>query len=327
MYAQFSSSPKLNVMLNLILRFDKYIIHKGTLEFKGWVMSDWTATHSTVKAMQNGLDQELPFGLYYRESAMEDALASGDLSIDNIDESIRRILTSMYEIGLFDRDPEGDPNAVVTSSDHNVLARDIAATATVLAKHTHGVLPVAMEPLRGKCIAVFGDETTVSGTGSGRVQPSYVVTPQEGIRNALTAAGYAEEVEVKYLSGLDGDLDEAVALAADCALSVVVVATTSGEASDRETLSLGAPSDQLVEAIAAASVHTVVSVVTPAAVLLPWRDLEKVDSILISWLPGQEAGNALADVLFGGVNPSARLPITLPNKDNEVQFSPEQYPG
>ena len=291
-------------------------------------MSDWTATHSTVQSMQNGLDQELPFGLYYREAAMEDALENGDLQIETIDDSIRRILTSMYEIGLFDREAEGDPHAVVTSSEHIALSREIAATATVMVKHTKNVLPVDMTSLKGQCIAVFGDETTVSGTGSGRVQPAYVVTPQEGIRNALAAAGYSlEEVEVKYVSGLDDDLDKAVAVAQSCALSVVVVATTSGEGNDRPTLSLGDDSDALVTTIAAASKQTVVSVVTPAAVLLPWKDLETVHAILISGLPGQEAGNALADVVFGMINPSARLPVTLPNMDNEILFTAEQYPG
>lgn len=293
-------------------------------------MSDWTATHSTVKAMQNGLDQELPVSLYYREAAMEEALSNGDLSLSDIDDSVRRILTSMFEIGMFDKEGGGNPNAVVTSPEHNSLSREIAATATVLAKHINGVLPVQMPPLVGRCVAVFGDETTVSGTGSGRVQPPYVITPQEGIRNALTAAGYAsDDVEVKYVSGLGGgaDLEAAVSLASSCALSVVVVATTSGEASDRETLSLGEASDELVEAVAAVSARTIVSVVTPAAVLVPWKDLDSVDAVLISWLPGQEAGNALADVLFGLVNPSARLTVTLPNKDNEMNFTPEQYPG
>ena len=290
-------------------------------------MSDWTATHSTVQSIQNGLDQELPFGIYYRQSAIEEALESGDIAIGNIDESIRRILTSMFEIGMFDHEPVGDPNAVVTSSEHNTLTREIAATSTVLTKHTRDVLPMSMDSLKGNCIAVFGDESTVSGTGSGRVQPPYVITPQEGIRNALESAGYASDVEVKYVSGLDGDLDEAVSLASGCAMSIVIVATTCGEGSDRDTLSLGTANDNLVEAIVDASAHTVVSVVTPAAVLLPWKDLEKLDAILISWLPGQEAGNALADVLFGNVNPSARLPVTIPNMDNEVNFTPEQYPG
>lgn len=301
---------------------------KGTLDFKGWVMSDWLATHSTVNAMQNGLDQELPYGIHYRQSAIEEALESGDITIANIDDSIRRILTSMFEIGLFDHEPEGDPHAIATSNEHNSLTREIAAKASVLVKHTNDVLPIAMDSLKGKCIAVFGDETTVSGTGSGRVQPPYVITPQEGIRNALKSAGYSEDdVQVKYVSGLDGDIDEAVSLASSCDLSVVVVATTSGEGNDRDTLSLGSASDDLVKAVADVSDHTIVSVVTPAAVLLPWKDVEKVDAIVISGLPGQEAGNALADVLFGAVNPSGKLPVTIPNMDNEVNFTPEQYPG
>ena len=299
----------------------------GSLGFKGWVMSDWTATHSTVKSMQNGLDQELPFGLYYREQAIEDALEAGDLSMDMIDDSIRRMLTAMYEIGLFDRDPEGDPHAVVTSHEHNSLAREIASEATVLVKNENQALPIDMKKLAGNCIAVFGDEDTISGSGSGHVQPAYVVTPQDGIRNAITAAGYDSDVEVKYVSGLMDDLDEATALAGNCALSIVVVATTCGEGNDRDSLSLGSSNDELVESIVKASEQTIVSVVTPGAVLLPWKDMEKLGAILVSWLPGQESGNALADVIFGKVNPSARLPVTIPNKDNEVEFTPEQYPG
>jgi len=182
--------------------------------------------------------------------------------------------------------------------------------------------------LKGQCIAVFGDESTVSGTGSGRVQPAYVITAQDGIRKALSAAGYSDsDIAVKYLSGLNNDLEEAKSLASSCGVSVVVVATTCGEGNDRETLSLGTANDELVEAIVSVSSRTVVSVVTPAAVLLPWRNLDKLDAILISWLPGQEAGNALADVLFGKVNPSARLPVTIPNIDNEVEFTARQYPG
>jgi len=105
----------------------------------------------------------------------------------------------------------------------------------------------------------------------------------------------------------------------------VVVSTSSSEGSDRETLSLGDKQNNLVATVAAANSRTIVDVVAPGAVLMPWAD--QVSSIVVSWMPGQEAGNALADVLFGAVNPSGRLPVTMPNKDNEVGFTAEQYPG
>jgi beta-glucosidase len=168
-------------------------------------------------------------------------------------------------------------------------------------------------------VAVFGDETTVSGGGSGHVNPAYVITPTQGILNALAGTN----TQVIYNAGTD--LTEATALAQKCGTAVVVVATTSSEGSDRKDLSLGNGQDELVTTVAAANARTIVSVRSPGAVLMPW--VAQVPAVLLSWLPGQEAGNGLADVLFGAVNPSARSPVTMPNKDNEVGFSKAEYPG
>ena len=291
---------------------------KDTLGFGGWVMSDWTATHSTSDSLLAGLDQEMPLGIHYSENRIEDALKTGEVSLASIDKSVLRILTSMYAIGMFDQPAVGDPMANVTSEAHNQLARQIAATSTVLAKNTGDLLPLSKETL-GECIAVFGDETTVSGGGSGHVNPAYVITPAQGLANALAGTN----TEVIYNSGTD--LSDAAALAQRCSAAVVVVATTSSEGSDRKDLSLGDNQDALVSAVAAANPRTVVSVRSPGAVLMPW--VAEVPAVLLSWLAGQEAGNGLADVIFGTVNPSARTPITMPNKDNEVGFTEAEYPG
>ncbi len=147
---------------------------------------------------------------------------------------------------------------------------------------------------------MFGDETTVGGGGSGSVTPPYIITPTIGITAAVAEAGVTS-TKVIYSSGKD--LTEAANVANRCNTAVVVVAAYSWEGDDR----------------------AVVSVNTPGAILMPWID--QVSATIVSWIPGQEAGNALADLLFGKVNPSARLPITLPNKENEVNFTEEQYPG
>ena len=257
-------------------------------------------------------------GIYYSSKRLESALESKEIDISKIDSSITRILTSMYAIGMFDNPSEGDPMADVTSKEHNSLARDIAATSTVLAKNANNLLPLSKTSL-GECIAVFGDETTVSGGGSGHVNPAYVITPTQGITAALAGTS----TQVIYNAGTD--LTEAATLAAKCGTAVVVVATTSTEGSDRPTLALGHNQDELVSAVVAANPRTIVSVRSPGAVLMPW--VPSVPAVLLSWLPGQEAGNALADVLFGTVNPSARTPVTMPNKDNEVGFSAAQMPG
>jgi len=103
------------------------------------------------------------------------------------------------------------------------------------------------------------------------------------------------------------------------------VATSSSEGGDRGNLGFGGDQDGLVTAAAAANPNTVVVAVTPGAVLMPWH--ASVKSILDVGMPGQEYGNALADVLFGDVNPSGRLAITLPNRENEMNFTESQYPG
>jgi beta-glucosidase len=143
----------------------------------------------------------------------------------------------------------------------------------------------------------------VSGTGSGYVTPAYVVAAEEGVRAALAAAGRGD-VEVVYSDG--SDISAAVALAEGAAVVVVVPAVTSGEGSDRETLSMGEHQNALVTAIAqapavAARGSLVVAAVAPGAVLMPWAG-DVRGAILMSWLPGQEAGSGLADVLFGAVN-------------------------
>lgn len=299
-------------------------VHLG---FEGWIVSDWLATHSTVTSVTAGLDQEMPVGIYLSEVAVKLALQLGQLKISDIDRSVLRILTSMYTIGLFDSpDSEnGNPLADVTSAEHSALAREVAGKSTVLLKNSKNLLPLDKTKL--KLIGVFGDETTVSGGGSGHVTPSHghVVTPTEGIKAALK--GF--EVEVEYFKLPPGDkmkaLEEAAKFAVQCDVAVVVVATTSIEGYDRPSLELGNLQDELIKAVSTANSHTVVAVNAPGAVLMPWAT--DVSAVLIAWMPGEQAGNALADVIFGTVNPSARLPVTLPNKDNEIDFSKSQFPG
>ena len=115
----------------------------------------------------------------------------------------------------------------------------------------------------------------------------------------------------------------ALAKAADTA--IVFVATPSAEGSDRGTLALKDNGDALVAAVVKANPRTVVVVSGPGAVLMPWAD--DVAAVLLNFMPGQEGGNAIVRVLFGDVSPSGKLPITIPNRDNEVEFTQAQYPG
>jgi len=136
-------------------------------------------------------------------------------------------------------------------------------------------------------------------------------------------------------------LNEAATVAKAADYAIVFVGTVSSEGSDRKSLSLddgceiyrgetqctGNAKNQnaMIEAVVAANPRTIVVASVPGAILMPWST--KVPAILTNFMPGQQAGNAIADVLFGAVNPSARLPVTFPNKENETAFSPAQYPG
>ena len=122
------------------------------------------------------------------------------------------------------------------------------------------------------------------------------------------------------------DVASAAKLAATADIAIVFVSAMSGEGGDRESLSFENNADQLIAAVAAGGVQkTVVAAVAPGAALTPWRD--SVSAIVYGIFPGQEYGNAVMDIIFGDVNPSAKLPITLPNVENEVNFTQSQYPG
>ena len=293
---------------------------RENLGFKGWVVSDWTATYSTEGSLTAGLDVEMPLGLFYSKKRLDEALANGNLTESRVDESVKRLLTAIYTMNI--QDNYGDPMADATSPEHNSLAREIAAKSTVLLKNTENLLPLNPASLGGKCIAVLGEEETYAGDGSGHVTAGYVIWPKDGIANALKDAGI-NDAQVLYFTGKD--LNEASSGAAKCEYAVVVVATNSCEGIDRETLSLNNGQDELVATVVAANPKTIVVATIPGAVLMPWAD--SVPAILVDWLPGQEYGNALADVIFGKVNPSGRLPITMPNKENEIGFSQRQFPG
>lgn len=128
---------------------------------------------------------------------------------------------------------------------------------------------------------------------------------------------------VKYADA--SNISAAVALAKEADVVLVFVATSSSEGGDRGDLTLGSQ-DDLVKAIAKASgKKTAVIAVTPGAVLTPWRD--DVSAILAPLMPGQEYGNAIAEVLFGDVNPGAKLPLTFPSVENETGFADDQWPG
>ena len=308
---------------------------KGRLNFSGFVMSDWGATHST--SIASGLDVEMPAARYMNGSMLAKAMASGGVTRHTIDDSLLRILTPMFALGVMDAEPSTWDyrrlQANVTTDEAVAAARHLSAASTVLLRNEGGLLPIAANAVRSLAVIGFAaaNNSVVHAGGSGSVAPSYIANPLDAIRAAAAAA--SPPISVTYDSG--ADLARAAALARRVDVSIVFVQTLSGEGWDRPSLSLDDAcahrpvchqQNALVAAVAAAASGRVAVVMSvPGAVLTPWRD--EVAAILVNFMPGQQAGNAIADVLFGTTNPTAKLPLTFPSAPNQTALSPEQWPG
>jgi len=310
---------------------------KDRLGFKGWVMSDWGATHSM--SIMAGLDQEMPGSSYMGDDAIAKAVQSGSVPDSRVDDAALRILTPLFAVGVFDRNNTNTQSNNVTSPEHQALARSLAARSIVLLKNDKSTLPLSSSA--GLKLALIGRtamDPVVAGGGSGEVKPSSKPRPYDAIlakmgltsppapplQPTLPACNPAGTKCVYYDDG--SDIERSAKTAAEADVAIVFVATSSSEGHDRGSLSFDGNADELVAKVAASGVaRTVVTAVAPGAALTPWRN--SVDAITFGFMPGQEYGNALADVLFGDVNPSAKLPLTLPTRENEVNFTESDWPG
>lgn len=288
------------------------------LDFQGWVMSDWGATHSTVASANAGLDQEMPGEKYYG-AALKAAMASGQVSSATLDDHVRRILITMFRFGLFDRRQTRTWESYVRTPEHTALSLQAAEQGTVLLKNADGLLPLS----DGESIAVIGAaggaKPKASGGGSSGMIAPYVITPVDGIRKRL--AGHAQ---VSYDDGKD--LAKAAEVARTAKVAIVFVNTDDSEGLDRPNLELPNHQDELVEAVAAANPNTMVVLNTGGPVLMPW--IGKIGGLIEAWYPGQEDGTAIAAILFGDVNPSGKLPLTFPRTAAEIPTNTTaQWPG
>jgi len=301
-------------------------ILKGDWGFKGFVMSDWSATHSTVAAALAGLDQEEPTNTFFR--LLPQGLATGQLPQSRLDDMVHRILRAMFETGIFDYPMSNERFDFGTDS---AIAQEVEEQGAVLLRNENTQLP--LDPARINSIAVIGshaDVAVLSGGGSAHVIPiggpaltegypsppswAQVIwidsSPLQAIRAKAPAAS------VRFDGGTNQQ--DAAALAAACDVAIVFVSQWESEDMDVPALTLTdvihkTPIDQnaLVEAIAAANPHTIVVIESGGAHALPW--LRDVNAVLESWYPGQRGGEAIANILFGTVTPSGKLPMTFPS--------------
>jgi beta-glucosidase len=292
-------------------------ILKGEWGFDGFVESDWVAAvRSTAPSALAGLDIEMPMALYYGEPLVE-AVRGGDVPESVIDDAVRRILRIKFRFGIFDGLPPVDP-AVIESPEHRALALEVERRAIVLLRNERGALPLDRAGVRRLAVVgALADRVNLGDLGSSFVRSTSPVTPLAGVR---AHAGDAEVIAVTTNAPTAAELD-AIA-GADAAVVVVgLTAQDEGEngpiGGDRDTLALAPDQVQLVADVAARQPRTVVVIEGSGAVLVePFVD--RVGAILLAFYPGVEGGNAIAEVLFGDVVPSGKLPVTFARSADQL---------
>lgn len=300
---------------------------RGDWKYPGFVISDWLATHSTVKSSHAGLDQEQPDNVFFGP-ALERSVRSGSVSQAEIDEHAHRILRSMFATGVVDDPPTKSVPDVFTDAS---FAREVEERSIVLLRNQHNLLPLDATSVHR--IAVIGrnaDKGTISGGGSAQVDPPggnaigdipqasrkadwqkavwFPGAPVDAVRNAAPAA------TVTFDDG--SDPARAAHLAAQADVVLLCAYQWRAEGLDLPTLSLPDNQDSLIAAVARANPHIVVVLETGGPVLMPW--LEQVGAVLEAWYPGTAGAQPIADVLFGIRSPSGKLPVTFPLRDADL---------
>ena len=333
-------------------------ILKGEWGFDGVVMSDWAGCHDTEEAVLGGLDVEfgtkvgkkMPAGesvydIYYLARPYKEGILSGKFSEEGLDDKVRRVLRLTFKTAMNLDKPFGS----MCTPEHLSVARKVAQEGIVLLKNDGDVLPVK----KGGKISVVGENAYKKmcvGGGSSMLKPVYEMSPLEGILEKAAL----ENMEVVYSRGYVGDTtttqdgissfqkladdrskEELIAEAVENSRDADYVIYVGGlnkslyqDCENRDRLEYGLPYDQdeLISALAKVNKNMTVVIISGNAVAMPWID--EVPSVLLGWYGGSEAGRAIADVLFGDVNPSGRLPFTFPVKleDNPAHYNGKTFP-
>lgn len=304
-------------------------------KFDGFVVSDYTSVKELINhglaandkdaarlALNAGVDMEMVSRVFNQHGPA--LLKEGQVSPATIDEAVRRILRIKFRLGLFEHPytDEGREKGSLLTAESRAAAREIAGRSMVLLKNERETLPLSKSI---SSIAVIGpladDRRAPLGWWSGDGKPEDTVTPLAGIK-----AKVSPQTKVSYAKGCDTQGDstegfgEAVAAARNSDVAIVFVGETAemvGEAASKSSLDLTGRQMDLVKAVNATGKPTIVVLMNGRPLTIPWI-AENAPAILEAWMGGTEAGSAIADVLFGDVNPGGKLPVTFPRTVGQV---------
>ena len=307
---------------------------RGEWKFDGFVVGDYTAVEELIKhgvaangadaareSLNAGVDMEMVSRLYNKNAA--ELIKERKLSQQTIDEAVRRILRVKFRLGLFDR-PYTDEtleSTAIFNSANVAAAREIAGRSMVLLKNDHNLLPLDKSVRSIALIGPLADsrqDMLGSWNGDGKVEDA--VTLLQGLKSKLPQAtiNYAKGCETNCEKA-DG-FEAAVRAARESDVAIIAVgeaADMSGEAASRSSLDLPGRQLDLVKAVQATGKPTVVVLMNGRPLTINWL-AENSPAILETWFAGNQAGNAIADVLFGDVNPGGKLPVTFPRSVGQI---------
>lgn len=323
--------------------------------FEGIVVSDWAAVHDTKKSIESGLDVEMgtpkPFNEFFYADALIEKVKAGEIAEADVDKAVKRILQLMFTLKSID--DKGRAKGSINTEAHFQDAYKIATESIVLLKNEKGQLPLNTQNM--KSIAVIGNnakkKNALGGFGAG-VKTKREVTPLEGLQNRLP-----ETVKINYAEGylerysktekakfgditLNGPvtidelepemLEEAINAAKNSDVAIVFAGSNRDyetEASDRASLKLPFGQEELIEKVLEANPNTIVVMIAGAPFNIE-NISHKSSALIWSWFNGSEGGNALADVILGNINPSGKLPWTMPKKlEDSPAHATHSFPG
>ncbi|MFO8019157.1 MAG: glycoside hydrolase family 3 C-terminal domain-containing protein [Promethearchaeia archaeon] len=285
--------------------------------FSGFVVSDWFATRdtNTVECLKAGLSLEMPKAICYKEKKVKNALSEGKVSEDTFEDNLRRLLRVMFRVGLFDS-PSSVPEGSRNTEEHQKVARKIAEEGIILLKNQDDLLPLDINAVN--LIAILGpnaDKKMAFGGGSSMVRAKYEVTPEEGLKSKC-------EGMVNTTTKVN-DVDAAIIFAG-------LNHKKHNDRENKDRLRLDLPKEQvkLIKRTVKKVPKTIVVLINGGPISMDdW--LADVPAVIEAWYAGMEAGNVIADVIFGDVNPSGKLSVTFPKKlaDSPAHIHPWTYPG
>jgi len=322
--------------------------------FKGLVMTDWGAAHDTPGVALGGLDLEMgthvaanvDYNTYYLAQPFLDGVLGGQYPMTLLDDKARRNLYVMIASHVLDGNRT---TGSINTAAHQAVARRVSEGGMVLLKNDNNALPLDTAQIHS--IAVIGDNATrlqASGGQSSGIKAFYEISPLAGILNRVGnrvnvtfSQGYAAPAPGRRGRGNNAAadtteatalMDRAVLAAKQADVAIVIGGLNKNfdtEGSDRRDLKLPYNQDELIQRVVAANPRTIVVFVAGSPIEMgPW--LQQTPAVLLAWYGGSEAGNALARILFGDVNPSGKLPCTFPKQLADTPaaaFGPEAYPG